>query len=447
MRMPPFSRPTRRAGALLTTCLAAGLTVAGPGQGDIRIAIEGSGFEKIPIAIPDFPAPAPGDRAAASAALVRDVIWDDLAFSGYFDLVDRARYRLVPGFSERDVHPREWLSIGARAVFLGRLEAGDDLSVEGRLYDTGGEGNAAGGAAQLIFGKRYTGSEDLARRIGHKLANDITRSMTGSDGIFLTKIAFTRETGPRRKEIMVMDFDGNRVSRVTANGSINLTPAWSPDGRRLAYVTFVTGRPEIHLVDADGTRSQVFAREGDLNSAPEWAPDGSAIVYSASRDGNTELLRIDLGNNRITRLTNNPAIDTSPAFSPNGREIAFTSDRTGTPQIWVMDAEGANVRRVTVEGSYNESAAWSPRGTSLAYISRIDGRFDIMLRDLAAGTTRRLTHGEGNNENPRFSPDGMHLVFASNRSGPYQIFTMDLDGGNLRPLTRGDNCQTPDWSR
>ena len=414
-------------------------------QPRIELLIEGTGFQRIPLAVPEFPSVSPGDLATSMAAEIHAVIRADLEFSGYFDLADPSLHRLVGAFSERDVRFRQWQSIGANAVFLGKLGTrGSELQVEGRLYNTDLQPDSTSG--QLIFGKRYSGEPNLARRIGHKLANDVVRSLTGAEGIFLSKIAFTSSLGPGHKEIFVMDFDGQRPVQITHNGAINLSPAWSPDGSQLAYVSFVSGRPEIQVVDAEGKRSRVFAREGDLNSAPEWAPDGKSMVYSVSREGNSELVRIDLRSNRITRLTNHPAIETAPAFSPTGRELAFTSDRAGSPQIYVMDADGANVRRVTRTGTYNESAAWSPRGNLLAYCSRIAGQFEIMLMDLATGAAHQLTRGAGNKENPRFSPDGMHLTFASNSTGIYQIHSMDLNGDNIRRLTRQGHSQTPDWS-
>lgn len=433
--------------------LAAGLLLLPalvPAQQDtqppIELLIEGTGFERIPLAVPDFPSVQPGEISTNMAAEIHAVIRADLEFSGYFDLVAPSLHRLVGPFSERDVRFRQWQSIGANAVFLGKLGVrGRQVEVEGRLYNTDLQPGKTRG--ELIFGKRYRGEPNLARRIGHKLANDVVRSLTGTQGIFLGKIAFTASLGPGNKEIFVMDYDGQRPVQITSNGSINLTPAWSPDGSQLAYVSFVSGRPEIQLVDAEGKRSRVFAREGDLNSAPEWAPDGKSMVYSVSREGNSELVRIDLRSNRITRLTNHPAIETAPTFSPTGREIAFTSDRAGNPQIYIMDADGSNIRRVTRQGAYNESAAWSPRGNLLAYCSRVAGQFEILLMDLASGTAHQLTHGRGHKENPRFSPDGMHLTFASNKTGIYQIYSMDLNGQNVRRLSRQGLSQTPDWSR
>ncbi|MFQ5669848.1 MAG: Tol-Pal system beta propeller repeat protein TolB [Acidobacteriota bacterium] len=415
---------------------------------DLELQITGTGFQKIPLALPPFPTVSSGELAASAARGIHQVMQADLDFSGYFDLVDPDLFELIPAFSERDVRFRDWLSIGAQAVFLGKLQIkGQDLAVEGRLYDTSHAADPSAGGGHLIFGKRYQGDPELDRRIGHKLANDVVHFLTGSDGVFLTKIAFTAQLGPGRKEIFVMDYDGQRRVQITNNGSINLSPTWSVDGSRLAYVSFASGKPEIHTIDATGRRGRVFAREGDLNSAPEWSPDGRSMIYSVSRNGNSEIVSIDLATSRIRRLTHHPAIDTSPVYSPTAREIAFTSDRSGSPQIYIMEADGANVRRVTSTGSYNDSAAWSPRGNLLVYVSRVEGRFELVLLDISSGVKRYLTRGTGNNENPRFSPDGMHLVFSSNRGGSYQIFTMDLTGGHVRRLTQMGASETPDWSR
>ncbi len=416
------------------------LAAAAPGHAqDTRKTIgglvEATGFEPVDIAVADADADAGSHDAAAE--IVDTVRWD-LQFSGYFDVVDPKLYALVPPSATDEPALESWQSIGANALVKAKVVArGGRVDVDVRLYDTPSK--------KLVLHRRYGGGPDLLRRLAHQISDDITRQLTGRQGISLTWIAFVSKHG-EGKEIYLMDYDGRRVRRLTTTGTINLTPAWSPDGRRLAFVSWRGKQPNVYILESDGRLTTVNVLNAELNAAPDWSPDGRRMVYSSSAAGNSDLYVLDLESGRNTRLTATPAIETAPAYSPTGREIAFTSDRSGTPQIYIMDAEGLNVRRVTYEGSYNDSAAWSPRGDKLAYVSRVDGRFDVFVLDIATNTTRRLTFGEGSNENPRWSPDGRHLVFASSRAGTYDIYTMLADGSDVRRLTQGGDCFTPDWS-
>jgi TolB protein len=428
--MTAFRRVTALAAAALVLCLIASrMGAAQEGSPEVRATIEGRGFEKIPIALPD-----PGSRGSGPARELIETLRADLDFSGFFDVVEPSLYRAVgPGSGDH----AEWKAIGADAVVLSTLNtSGSRLDLVARLY--------VPPAREALLGQRYGGTVDLVRMVAHRLADDIVRQMTGSQGIAQSRIAFVSGHG-EGKEIYLMDYDGARVRRITTTGTLNLSPSWAPDAKRLAYVSWRSGRPAIYVMESDGRMSKVKTVAGELNAAPDWSPDGRRLVYTSDLDRNSELYVVDVASGRNTRLTRTPAIETSPAFSPNGREIAFTSDRSGAPQIYLMDAEGLNVRRLTFDGSYNESPAWSPKGDRLAYASRQGGRFEIALLDLASGVVTRLTRGEGNNENPRWSPDGRHLVFASSRAGSYDIYTMKADGSDVRRHTRGGDCFMPDW--
>jgi len=437
-RFVPFSGRISPASVALVLLAALALGAPAAAQDDrprLDIELRG-GMAAIKIAVPPPFADTADDPNAAELLLT---LRDDLAFSGFFDIVDPSLYRLVPADTLTNVRYEDWLSIGADALLRMRLSSTEDrIDLEARLYD-----NAGGG---LLFARRYGGSTDLVRRVAHTLSDDLVEHYTGRRGIATSRIAFVSSHGDS-KEIYLMDYDGRRIRRLTTTTTINITPAWSPDGNELAYVSWRGRQPAVYVMTNEGKLGALNIVGSELSSSPDWSPDGNRLVYSADVEGNAELFVLDRASGRNTRLTHHPAIDTSPAYSPNGREIAFTSDRTGAPQIYIMDAEGVNVRRVSWEGSYNDSAAWSPSGDRLAYASRIDGAFQIVVLDLETERVTRLTQGRGHSENPRWSPDGRHIVFASNRNGPeYQIYTMRADGSDVRQLTRGRESITPDWS-
>ena len=438
LRSPFAARAARILGALGLLLLGA-LSTAGPARGQedrprLKVDIEG-GMAAIKIAVPPPLADRPDDPNAGELV---QTLRDDLEFSGVFDVVDPGLYRLVKASDPSRVPHEEWLSIGADALVQLRLSTtGGRIDLQARLYD-----NAGGG---LLLAQRYGGSTELVRRVAHTLADDLVKHYTGQRGIATTRIAFVSSHG-ESKEIYIMDYDGRRIRRLTTSTTINITPAWSPDGNELAYVSWRGRQPAVYVMSSEGKLGVLNIVGSELSSSPDWSPDGRRIVYSADVEGNVELFVLDRGSNRNTRLTRHPAIDTSPAYSPKGREIAFTSDRTGQPQIYIMDAEGLNVRRVSWDGTYNDSAAWSPEGDRLAYASRIDGVFQIVVLDLTTDKVTQITQGRGHSENPRFSPDGRHIVFASNRDGNYQIYTMRADGSDPRQLTRGRESITPDWS-
>jgi TolB protein len=403
------------------------------------IRIVGEARPKIPIAIPELQIGNDGGEIREISEAIRAVVRDDLDFSGYFHIVPEEYHKLVRDGGSRRINYKEWLGIGAEALLLGRVDLKRASVVfEGRVYDTSEK--------RMVLGKRYRGDVDLQRLVAHRLSNEIIRQYTGQTGVAMSKIVFVSQVG-KAKEIFVMDYDGARRKRITGSGTINLSPSWSPDGTRIAFVSYRRDRPLLKIVDSSGELRDAFPQHGELNSAPAWSPDGRLLAFSSSRDDNAEIYTLRVSDGQLVRLTRNSAIDTSPAWSPTGREIAFTSDRSGRPQIYIMDAEGANVRRLTFEVSYCDAASWSPLGDKIAFTARVPGGFDIYVKDLNSGELRQLTRGSNINEWPRWSPDGRHLVFASNRTGSFDIYTMDADGSRQHRLTRGGSSFSPSWSR
>jgi TolB protein len=425
----------RLCAALVLLTLAASGGVAAQDVPGVVIRLEGSG-DPIRIAVPLPRGSSASDRAARE--LVEVLRWD-LDFAGDFAVVSPEKYSLVKD-GGTTVNHEDWLGIGADHLLLTRLKTTPDrVDLDAWLYD-----NTTG---TQLFAQRYGGTTDLLRRVAHKLSDEVVKHYTGRNGIALTRIAFVSSHGDD-KEIYLMDYDGRRVRRLTTSGTINLSPAWSPPGDELAFVSWrgKPMQPGVYVMSSEGKLGAIKTVGGELSSAPDWSPDGRRLVYCSDAPGNPEIFLLDRPSGRNSRLTFNDAIDTSPVVSPNGREIAFTSDRGGSPQIYIMDAEGVNVRRVS-SGSYNDSASWAPQGDRLAYASRIEGKFQIVVLDLTTGQTAQLTRGAANHEDPVWSPDGRHLVYSGNATGSYQIYTVRADGTRPRQLSTGAASFTPDWSQ
>jgi TolB protein len=301
---------------------------------------------------------------------------------------------------------------------------------------------------QLVQTKRYRPGAEQVRTTAHHFANEIVRTTVGSEGIALTRVAFSRGSGDRR-DIYVVDYDGEGLLRLTANRTLNLCPDWSPDGNRLAFTSYRGGQQGLYFLEtATGEVRQVIAQDG-LNLGADWSPDGKELLISLSRGGDPEIYRITPEGRIVKRLTVSPAIEISPNWAPNGRELVFTSDSSGTPQLYMIDREGAGKRRVTFEGKYNDSAALSPSGEWLAYATREDVLTQIIVMR-PGGEDRRVVTDESwrNCEDPSWAPDGRHLVFASDRTGASKLYVYDVVEGGFRQLTFGNDPDiTPGWSR
>lgn len=424
-----------------TATPAAG-TSGSAGPDSVTLVLQAGDRPLLRLAFPTFSGGTGFDSAAAGAAHeLEATLRDDLAAAGIFSIQGPADLAVLTlsGDPERDFE--QYRSLGNEVVLFGDLKLeGDRLALEGRLYDLP--------SRQAILGKRYRGTFDLARRMAHTLADEIILHFTGRRGVALTSLAFYSDRDGD-KEVYLMDYDGRNQRRVTAHKSISMSPAWSPRGESIAYVSFFGGTgPAIYLADLASGRKSPVITSGSLNSSPSFSPDGQRIAFARSLGSNVEVFVCERDGSGLRQLTYSSAIDTNPAWSPNGREIAFTSSRgTGKPQVYVMDAEGANVRRITFSGDYNDGAAWSPDGMRIAYSSRQEsGAFAIAVTNLVDLATKLLISGGGSHEHPSFAPDGRRLAFASTRNGRTQIYIMNDDGGAVRQLTSDGNNYSPDWS-
>ncbi len=396
-------------------------------------------FVESKIAIEDFVA-TEGTKLLKtdSVVLIRmaEIIRKDLDFSPFYENIDLDS--LYMRTYELDIMTLlGWSQLGAEYVVKGEGSfSRDEVTFRYKLYSA---------KSGLVFARgKFRSQVRDYRRLAHTVANDLILYLTGDKGIFDTRVCFiSKRTG--NKELFLCDYDGANIYQLTNNGSINLSPAFDPESRKILFTSYMFDEPQLFQYDViTGDVDQIAAYPG-INSAPRVSPDGKYIVAALSRDGNAELYLLNRNGKIKRRLTYTKSIESSPCWSPTGKEIAFTSDRTGSPQIYVMDVDGVNVRRLTYQGSYNDSPDWSPEGDKLVYLGRVNGKFNICTIDITGMNFKVLTD-RGNNENPHWSPDGNHIIFSSTRTGSKEIYIMDRFGFEEKRLTTGGGNSNPTWS-
>ncbi len=416
----------------LLAAIAFLLAAAAPAaSAQLSIEITGAGAQRIPIAIVPFPGE--GALPPSITAIVRA----DLDRSGLFRTLEVPP--LAPAPTEAStVNHAEWRARLADALVLGSVAARQDgrFEVRFKLFDT------VKGAD--LSGVAYTLSRAQVRATAHRIADFIYEKLTGVKGVFSTRIAYVVKRGPRY-ELQIADADGAGEETALASFEPIISPAWSPDGRRLAYVSFENKKPVVYVHSLIDGKRQVAANFKGSNSAPAWAPDGSRLAVSLSREGGSQLFLVNPDGGNLRRLTSSSAIDTEPVFSPDGQTIYFTSDRGGSPQIYRMPAAGGEAQRVTFEGSYNVSPRLSPDGRSLAYVARHGGRFQAAVLDLATRQVQVLTDSD-RDESPSFAPNGRMILLATVIGGRGVLSAVSADGRVKQRLTiSAGDVREPAW--
>ncbi len=409
--------------------LACSLAIVPPTRAQFRVDVSGIGLNQLPIAVTAF-------RGEATAPQkIGAIVRADLERSGQFRSVDPAG-AVTDESSRPDV--AAWRQAGADSLVSGSVArlADGRYDVRFRLWDVV--------RGQDLGGQSYAVTSSDLRLAAHRIADYIYEKLTGDKGAFSTRIAYVTKS-TQRYQLWVTDADGENAQSALTSPEPIISPAWSPNGTQLAYVSFESRKPVVYTHDIASGKRRLIANFRGSNSAPAWSPDGRTLAVTLSRDGGSQLYTIDATGGEPRRLAQSASIDTEPAYTPDGKLIYFVSDRGGTPQIYKIASTGGSAERVTFTGSYNISPAVSADGRWLAYISRVGGAFKLHVMELGSGVTNPITDTVAD-ESPSFAPNSRLIVYATQQQGHETLMTTTLDGKiKARLAGQSGNIREPDW--
>jgi len=407
-------------------------TVAAPARAQLTIEIVGGGGSAVPISIVGFENESNWPLGGISA-----IVGADLVRSGLFRLIDPTGIVPKPVRAE-DVRTGDFRARGADAVVVGTMLPLTDGRVEVRfaLVDAVKNGQLAA--------MTYVVTPQQFRATAHKIADVIYEKMTGDVGVFSTRIAYIAKQGSRY-QLQVADADGFNPQTIVTSNEPLLSPAWSPDGTRIAYVSLEQRKPIVYVQSLATGQRQVLANFRGSNSAPAWAPDGRRLVVTLTKDGGSQLYLINADGSGVQRLATSASIDTEANFTPDGQSVLFTSDRGGTPQIYRLSLSGGSVERMTFDGSYNVSPRALPDGKGFVFVRRDGGRFQIALQDFATRQMQLLTSGPVD-ESPSVSPNSKVVLYAAEEGRRGILAAVSSDGRvKQRLVSPATDVREPAW--
>jgi len=373
---------------------------------------------------------------------ITPVVGQDLQNSGRFKLADISD--LVQGQDYNAISYSYWSGRKVNDVVTGKIqESGGKYQVSFRLFDTYNK--------SVLLDKQFTVNSDQMRDLAHHISDLIYQQLTGDRGIFSTKIAYilvNREANaPTKYRLEVSDVDGYNPHSLLTTDQPLMSPAWSPDGKQLAYVSFEGHRAAIYVQDVASGNRHVLTKYAGINGAPAWSPDGKKMAVVLTQTGYPKIYVLDLVKNTVERVTNDWYLDTEPCWAPDGKSIIFTSNRGGSPQIYRVNLATKKVDRVTYKGNYNARASFTPDGKNLVLLHQEGDGFDIAIQDLASGRVMVLTKS-GFDESPTVAPNGKMVMYATNYNGKGVLAAVSTDGKVqiLLPSREGE-VQEPAWGK
>jgi TolB protein len=438
---------SRRLGLVLLVGLLLGPAVPAARSAELVIDLNKPNPQPLPIAIPAFVGGNPNE-----AQLGRDVagvVAADLERSGLFRPLDSKAF--IENITNTNAPPRfgDWRIINAQALVTGKSEVQPDgrLRVEFRLWDVTAE--------QQLTGFAFTTTTQTWRRIGHLIADQVYKRLTGEDGYFDTRVVYVAETGPadrRVKRLAIMDQDGANHRFLTDGRSLVLTPRFSPSSQEITFLSYSRGVPRVVLFNIDTGQQEVLGDFQGMTFAPRFSPDGNKVIMSFAVNGVSNIYAMDLRTKKTARVTNSPAIDTSPSYSPDAKNIVFNSDRGGSQQIYTMTGDGGEVKRISFATANSATPVWTPRGDLIAFTKIEGGQFfiGVMRPD---GSGERLLTQSFLVEGPTWAPNGRVLMYfrqtpyeSGGRGGTTRLYSIDITGNNEREVITPQDGSDPAWS-
>ncbi len=402
----------------------------------LEIDIVGGNAAALPIAVVPF-----GGECGSTD--VDAVIRADLARSGQFRPRDPATLPERPTQGSEVAYPT-WRMLKQDFLLIGRCMPGlSGYRTEYELFDVAKQ--------ERLLGFALTANDTAMRDVAHQISDAVYEKILGVRGAFWTRIAYVTAQGLGRSAtyaLMVADSDGYNPRTVVNSTEPLLSPSWSPDGRKLAYVSFEGGNSEVWVQDiASGGRQKVASFRG-INGAPSYSPDGTRLAMTLSKGGNPDIYVMDLGSRHLTQITNHYSIDTEPTWSPDGATLYFTSDRGGRPQIYQVSASGGSATRVTFEGNYNASPSVAFDGKKIATAQGAGNVYRIALMDRSTGSPRWSMLSPGSlDESPSFAPNGAMLLYAAREGRHGVLYTVSADGRvRQRLVLASGDVREPAWS-
>ncbi|HEV2109716.1 MAG TPA: Tol-Pal system beta propeller repeat protein TolB [Gammaproteobacteria bacterium] len=429
--MPRILLPSFIAAVLLV------LPVAAP-QATLEIEITSGVNTASPVAIVPF---AWQGEGAAPAVDVAEVIGADLTRSGRFKAIT-SKDMLEKPTQASAINFDNWKVIGVNDLVIGRIKpAAGGYTVEYQVFNVY--------THQQLMGFSVATTAARLRYTAHFISDTIYQKLTGQRGAFTTRIAYVEVGAGGAYSLIVADCDGYGAQPILESPRQPiLSPAWSPDGRQIAYVSFESGQPAVYLQDLTTGKREMLSQRPGLNGAPAFSPDGKSLALTlSSSPGNPDVYVMDIATRQLRRITTSDAIDTEPVWSPDGQSLYFTSDRGGTPQIYKVGVQGGDPQRVTFDGNYNANPRVAPDGKALAFVHREDGNLHIAVMDLASGTLQTITDG-GLDKSPSFAPNGSMIIYAATYKSQDVLEEVSVDGQVHERLSErqgGVDVHAPVW--
>lgn len=431
------SKGTRLPGTVVWLLMIAVMIGSSPASAELLIRITEGADSAIPVAVVPFSES--GEMPAGDK--ISSIVRDDLTMTGEFRPLPPEKMLSLPSRGD-EVYFRDWRLLGQRYVVVGQLtRKGDKIEARYELFDVNRE--------ERLMGATASSSVNSTRSLAHHISDRVYEAITGVPGAFSTRLAYVtlqRSGGKALYRLQVSDVDGKRSRVRLESDEPILSPAWSPDAQKLAYVSFETGKPAIYIHElSSGNRTRIADFPG-LNSAPAWSDDGRSLLVTLSKDGNAEIYKLDIESRSLKRLTNHWAIDTEPTWDHTGDGFFFTSDRSGGPQIYHKASEDAQPRRITFGSRYNARPRPDNEGKYVYYVHQRDKAFHIARTNLKTEEETILTRTESD-ESPSVAPNGRMLIYATKQGGDSVLTVIAADGGAAYslPASEGD-VREPAWS-